>query len=330
MRARGLFPPPRCVFASRCPLLSLPLAPRASGSRRFWSPPAFAPLGLRAGPHSSLVLDLRPASLAGTPCAAIASLLAEGLPHWRAAGLNTVWVHVELPSRAALLAAATSPPLGFSLHHARGRSLTLFKWLPEGTPCKVPPFGGTQVGVGGVCVDGAGRVLLVRERLAPAAAWKFPGGLGDPGEDMGDTAVREVFEETGVRTTFAGLLALRQQHGIAFGASDIYAMALLRLAPGADAARITVDPSEIAEAKWESGEAFAEATSHPMMKLATRAALRVAGGAPGAPLMHCAPFFSHVLKKWTHVFSVEPFSPPVPPPGAPPPPAPAAPWAAGQ
>ena len=45
MRARGLFPPPRCVFASRCPLLSLPLAPRASGSRRFWSPPAFAPLG---------------------------------------------------------------------------------------------------------------------------------------------------------------------------------------------------------------------------------------------------------------------------------------------
>ena len=293
--------------------------------RCYWSPPAFTSL-LQPGPHSALSLDLRgPATLAGAPCRAVAALLSEGLPRWRAEGVNTVWLHVELPARSALLAAATSPDLGFSLHHAQGLSLTLMKWLPEGAPCKVPPFGGTQVGVGGVCVDGGGRVLLVRERLAPLSAWKFPGGLGEPGEDIGDTAVREVFEETGVRTSFVGLLALRQQHGLAFGVSDIYAMALLRLAPGAGAADITVDPSEIAAAKWESGEAFEAATSHPMMKHAVRAALRAARGEPGA-MIHCTPFFSHVLRKWTKMFSVEPFAPPAPPPGAPPPPAPAAPW----
>ena len=302
-------------------LLPIPLPAR----RFYWSSPAFTSL-LRPGPHSSLSLDLRPSALAGTPSLAVEALLAVGLPRWRAEGVNTVWLHVELPSRAALLAAATSPALGFSLHHARGLSLTLMKWLPAGVPCKVPPFGGTQVGVGGVCVDDSGRVLLVRERLAPPTAWKFPGGLGEPGEDVGDTAVREVFEETGVKTTFVGLLALRQQHGLAFGVSDIYATALLRLAPGvADAAHITVDPSEIAAAKWESGEAFEAASSHPMIKHATRAALRAARGEPGA-MIHCTPFFSHVLRKWTTMFSVEPFAPPTPPPGTPPPPAPATPW----
>jgi ADP-ribose pyrophosphatase YjhB (NUDIX family) len=238
--------------------------------------------------------------------------------------VQTVWVHVELPSRPALLAAATSPPLGFTVHHAKGLSLTLFKWLPASV-CKVPPFGGTQVGVGGVCVDGAGNVLVIRERLAPPGAWKYPGGLGEPGEDIGDTAVREVWEETGVRTTFAGLLALRQQHGVAFGASDLYAMALLRLAPGAGAERITVDATEIAEAKWVGGAAFAETSGHPMLRHATRAALRAAAGEAGA-LMHATPFFSHVLKKWTQHFSTAPFSPPAPPPDAPPPPVPAAPW----
>jgi ADP-ribose pyrophosphatase YjhB (NUDIX family) len=296
--------------------------------RRFYfSPPSLA-TSLRPGPYKSLVLDLRPpAAQGGPPCASVAAGLAEGLPRWRTEGVNTVWLHVELPSRSALLAAATSPPLGFTLHHAAGLSLTLMRWLPEGGVCKVPPFGGTQVGVGGVCVDGAGRVLLVRERLAPPHAWKFPGGLGEIGEDIGDTAVREVWEETGVRTAFVGLLALRQQHGVAFGASDIYAMALLRLAPCAGAERITVDPSEIAEAKWESGEAFAAATSHPMMRHAARAALRATVGQAGE-LLHCTPFFSHILRKWTKMFSVVPFAPPAPPPDAPPQPRPAAPWEA--
>nr|KAF6401925.1 nudix hydrolase 6 [Rousettus aegyptiacus] len=60
--------------------------------------------------------------------------------------------------------------------------------------------------------------------------WKFPGGLSEPGEDIGDTAVREVFEETGVRTEFRSILSLRQQHGIpgAFGKSDMYVVCRLR------------------------------------------------------------------------------------------------------
>ncbi|XP_047422422.1 nucleoside diphosphate-linked moiety X motif 6 isoform X4 [Sciurus carolinensis] len=60
--------------------------------------------------------------------------------------------------------------------------------------------------------------------------WKFPGGLSEPGEDLGDTAVREVFEETGVQSEFRSLLSIRQQHGspAAFGKSDMYVVCRLQ------------------------------------------------------------------------------------------------------
>nr|XP_025729931.1 nucleoside diphosphate-linked moiety X motif 6 isoform X2 [Callorhinus ursinus] len=60
--------------------------------------------------------------------------------------------------------------------------------------------------------------------------WKFPGGLSEPGEDIGDTAVREVFEETGIKSEFRSLLSIRQQHTDprAFGKSDMYIICRLK------------------------------------------------------------------------------------------------------
>lgn len=60
--------------------------------------------------------------------------------------------------------------------------------------------------------------------------WKFPGGLSEPGEDIGDTAVREVLEETGVQSEFRAVLSIRQQHAQpgAFGKSDMYLICRLR------------------------------------------------------------------------------------------------------
>jgi len=42
------------------------------------------------------------------------------------------------------------------------------------------------------------------------------------GEEFGAAACREVEEETGVRSTFRSLLALRHQHDVSFGRSDMY------------------------------------------------------------------------------------------------------------
>jgi ADP-ribose pyrophosphatase YjhB (NUDIX family) len=44
-----------------------------------------------------------------------------------------------------------------------------------------------------------GRLLLVKRKNPPAAnMYAFPGGRANPGENPAETAIREVFEETGI------------------------------------------------------------------------------------------------------------------------------------
>jgi 8-oxo-dGTP diphosphatase len=52
-------------------------------------------------------------------------------------------------------------------------------------------------GCSAVVRDPDGRVLLARRR--DNGRWSLPAGMIDPGEQPADAAVREVFEETGVR-----------------------------------------------------------------------------------------------------------------------------------
>ncbi|XP_004748017.1 nucleoside diphosphate-linked moiety X motif 6 isoform X2 [Mustela putorius furo] len=83
---------------------------------------------------------------------------------------------------------------------------------------------------GAVFDENTGKILVVQDRNKLKNMWKFPGGLSEPGEDIGDTAVREVFEETGIRSEFRSLLSLRQQHTNpgAFGKSDMYIICRLK------------------------------------------------------------------------------------------------------
>lgn len=49
-------------------------------------------------------------------------------------------------------------------------------------------------------VEREGRFLLVRRRNPPAAdLYAFPGGRAEPGETPEETAIRELFEETGLQ-----------------------------------------------------------------------------------------------------------------------------------
>ncbi|XP_043829082.1 nucleoside diphosphate-linked moiety X motif 6 isoform X2 [Dromiciops gliroides] len=103
-------------------------------------------------------------------------------------------------------------------------------WLGEG-PSRLPGYATHQVGVAGAVFDeDTGKVLVVQDRNKMKNAWKFPGGLSEPGEDIGDTAVREVLEETGIKSEFRALLSIRQQHGApnAFGKSDMYIICRLK------------------------------------------------------------------------------------------------------
>lgn len=58
-------------------------------------------------------------------------------------------------------------------------------------------------GASAVVTDDDGRVLLARR--SDNGRWSVPAGVIDPGEQPADAAVREVFEETGVRAEIVRL-----------------------------------------------------------------------------------------------------------------------------
>ncbi|KAL1777710.1 nucleoside diphosphate-linked moiety X motif 6 isoform X1 [Sigmodon hispidus] len=169
----------------------------------------------------------RQPALHGLDATAFRRLLQAAIQQWQFEGRVAAWLHVPI-LQSHLIASAAS--LGFRFHHAESDSSTLTLWLGEGAS-RLPGYATHQVGVAGAVFDDSTRkVLVVQDRNKLKNMWKFPGALSEPGEDIGDTAVREVFEETGVKSEFRSLLSIRQQHQSpgAFGKSDMYLICRLQ------------------------------------------------------------------------------------------------------
>jgi ADP-ribose pyrophosphatase YjhB (NUDIX family) len=61
-----------------------------------------------------------------------------------------------------------------------------------------------------VAVEHEGKYLLVQEgKPHVRGLWSFPGGKVDVGEQLTEAAVREVMEETGVKTRLAGIIGIQ-------------------------------------------------------------------------------------------------------------------------
>mgnify|MGYP000057448100 CR=1 FL=1 len=64
-----------------------------------------------------------------------------------------------------------------------------------------------EVGVGVVAVDDSSRILLVKRKYPPGAGkWSIPGGHLELGESISEAAVRELYEETGIKGDPIGIV----------------------------------------------------------------------------------------------------------------------------
>jgi len=222
-------------------------------------------LGHAADRYGGVIVD--PETLPDT-VDAFADRLEASIAQWIAAGVRGVWLKIPKERAEFVGVAVHSGKFGF--HHAEPGYVMMTRWLPNDEPDMLPPNASHQVGVGAFVTDGDGKVLLVQERRGPAAAasrpdfWKLPTGLVEQGEDIPSAAVREVEEETGVRTEFHSILGIRHGHNVAFGKSDMFFLVSLKLKDGDDAGAIKVCEQELADAQWRSIEDMAQHNAHIM------------------------------------------------------------------
>ena len=133
-------------------------------------------------------------------------------------------------------------------------------------------------GASAVVRDGNGRILLLRR--GDTGRWSLPAGMIDPGEQPAEAAVREVYEETGVRVEVERLGGV-VMHGTAYPNGDRceYLAVWFRCRPIGGEAR--PDGDESLEVAWFAPDELPELAEFAKLRIETTAA-------PDAP-----PWFAH-------------------------------------
>lgn len=171
-------------------------------------------------------------------------LIVESLNYWTEEKRRAIWFRVHRNQASWLPSLAKND---FIFHHARDQIVMMYRWLPTNEPSAVPPFAHTMVGVGALVINEKNEILVVSEKNALIKeSWKLPGGYLEMNENLVDAAIREVVEETNIKTHFDSVISLRHAHGAAFSCSDLYIV--MKLIPETE--EITKCDREIAKCVW--------------------------------------------------------------------------------
>ena len=176
--------------------------------------------------------------------------LLASLKAWKTAGYRFVWLELPITKSAFIPVAVEA---GFYFHHSAHDYLMLGYKL-EAEVAELP-FASHYVGAGGVVLNEARELLVIREKVQRdkrPRPFKLPGGYVHAGEHLADGVVREVWEETGIRAEFESVVCFRHWHANRFGKSDFYFVC--RLTPLTF--EITLQEEEITEARWMPVDEF--------------------------------------------------------------------------
>jgi len=240
-----------------------------------------------------VTVRLQDGELALSP-AAFRERLRAALGGWRTGGTRGVWLPLPVEA-ASFVPVAVS--LGFEYHHAKKSYIMLTAWLPA-PPNTLPEYPHHQLGVGGMVLNRDGEVLCIQEKRGMTAGmtdfWKLPGGLVDHGEDLQLAVVREVLEETGIRTVFRCVASARETHSGPFGTTDIYMICCLALDPKAYESGFVPTPApqqeEIANASWKplrpllASKYYTRGLYGDLLRTAAAVAVRLENGEAGLGL----------------------------------------------
>ena len=223
-------------------------------------------------PFGGAIVD--PISIDPDPMA-FADQLDRALKTWKIDDVKVAWLEI-LPN--CLSAIPVAGGKGFNFHHADNESATMTLDVDLGA--FVPPYATHYTGVGGVVINEDSEILVVSEKYrlgSRGPSYKLPGGALTEGENLASAAVREVEEETGIKTEFEAIVCFRHWHGYRYGKSDIYFVA--RLKPLSE--NITMQEEEIAECLWMPVDEFLSSnTIHLFNKTIVRAAILSDGVSP--------------------------------------------------
>ncbi|KAL1191854.1 Nudix hydrolase 6 [Cardamine amara subsp. amara] len=176
-----------------------------------------------------------------------ASKLRASLQEWKKKGKKGIWIKLA-NGLEDLIAPAKAE--GFEYHHAERDFLMLVSWISD-LPSTIPANASHRIGIGAFVLNKKTREVLVVQEIdghfKGTGVWKLPTGVIQEGENIWEGVLREVEEETGIKTKFVEALALRESHkSFLETKSDIFF--LCELEP--ITFEIKKQESEILAAKW--------------------------------------------------------------------------------